>query len=362
MLSAIEQYQTQKISFSVHTSYLDWKTNFPSIVLCEKSNEKMDEANDQIFGTISEQLPKLEHFVFFDGTMTNKEVCLPGGKLRDTCILGNYSEYMRKFRSTCSEVIGSCYYNNEKFPCCDEFLPIGTYHGPCLAFNSLVSEKYSNQKNLPFKITRNLAYGYGNLSVELFHAGFFVYGLSQDAVPTRDSSSEFALIESSSGKGITDDTYYKTFLAVKESFTDEDARLMNVEHRGCRFYDENNLRHSKVFSMSACENECLVEAQLHFCNCTAHTLPHIDQIKDCDFDGLLCVMGRDEITPKSKTCNCTSSCFDVEVTNIGFTKTPLDSKVSRDRKSVVRIDFIVQSPTIRFARTVVKTPLSMLGK
>jgi hypothetical protein len=109
--------------------------------------------------------------------------------------------------------------------------------------------------------------------------------------------------------------------------------------------------------MSACENECLVEAQLHFCNCTAHTLPHIgkiivnikmttyalqfqtlntptpttfvfpDQIKDCDFDGLLCVMGRDEITPKSKTCNCTSSCFDVEVTNIGFTKTPLDSKV-----------------------------------
>jgi amiloride-sensitive sodium channel len=47
MLSAIEQYQTQKISFSVHTSYLDWKTNFPSIVLCEKSNEKMDEANDQ---------------------------------------------------------------------------------------------------------------------------------------------------------------------------------------------------------------------------------------------------------------------------------------------------------------------------
>jgi hypothetical protein len=35
---------------------------------------------------------------------------------------------------------------------------------------------------------------------------------------------------------------------------------------------------------------------------------------------------------------------------------------SRDRKSVVRIDFIVQSPTIRFARTVVKTPLSMLGK
>jgi hypothetical protein len=90
-----------------------------------------------------------------------------------------------------------------------------------------ILRKYSNQKNLPFKITRNLAYGYGNLSVELFHAGFFVYGLSQDAVPTRDSSSEFALIESSSGKGITDDTYYKTFLAVKVGYQNNSTELTN---------------------------------------------------------------------------------------------------------------------------------------
>ena len=50
-----------------------------------------------VFGDIaSSHLPKLEHFVFFDGTMRYIEACDVGGAFRDRCILNNYSEYMTK--------------------------------------------------------------------------------------------------------------------------------------------------------------------------------------------------------------------------------------------------------------------------
>ncbi|KAJ3665770.1 hypothetical protein Zmor_001245 [Zophobas morio] len=279
----------------------------------------MHEANKNAFGDIaSSHLPKLEHFVFFDGTMRYIEACDVGGAFRDRCILNNYSEYMTKFRSSCSEIIGSCYYNGVEFPCCDEFLSIGTYHGPCFAFNSLFSGKYKTRDQLSFKINRNTDYGYGNLSVELLHTGLLVYGLSQDAVPTKDSSRQYVLVNSAS-KSIVPATYYKAFLSVEETFTDENARLMSIENRGCRFYDENHLQHSKIYSMSTCENDCLVEAQRSVCNCTVHTLPHNKEVRDCDYDGLLCIIDNALIAQKSRSCRCVSSCFDVEVKIIGFT-------------------------------------------
>nr|XP_008190485.2 PREDICTED: sodium channel protein Nach isoform X1 [Tribolium castaneum] len=361
MFNALDQYQNQKISFSVDTSYLNWQTNFPSIVICERSNpKKMLEANKKIFGSISQQFPKLETFVFFDGSIRHTQVCQPNGALRDKCLLTNYSQYMHKFRSTCSEAISSCFYNNEEFPCCDEFLPIDTYHGPCFGFNSLVSGKYTSREDLPFKITRDSNFGYGNLSIELYHDGFIVYGLSQDSVPTKESSSEFVLLDSRTSSGIVAKTAYKAFLSVKETFTDEAARLMKIANRGCRFYDENNLQHAKLYSTSACVNECLVEAQREICNCTYHILPHNDQVKDCDFEGLLCTIDNKKVKEKTTSCSCTSSCSDVEVVNIGFTKTPIHSSQFRNDKSQVRIDFIVYPPTLRYSRSVVKTPLTML--
>ncbi|RZC36390.1 sodium channel protein Nach-like, partial [Asbolus verrucosus] len=355
MFSAIQQYQTQKISFSVDTSYLHWKTNFPSIVICEKKNSKVRSLRSKI-------RPDLEKLVFFDGSLSpqDKSACTESGKFRQQCLLGNYSDYMHKFRSKCSEIIGFCYYNDEDFSCCEEFLPVQTYHGPCFAFNSLVSGgTISTRDDLHFKITRDLDYGYGNLSIELFHAEVFVYALSQDAVPTKDTASKLALLETSK-KSLRKGFQYNCFLSAMETSTDDVTRLMSVENRGCRFYDENILRYSSVYSMSACENECRANAQMKVCGCIVHTLPHNDE-KDCDFDGIVCIVDNDKtISQIVKTCSCFSSCFDMEINNIGYTINAQNQQ-SENAKKEVRINFIVSPPYLHFTRKVVKTPLSMLG-
>lgn len=36
----MNQYRHGAISFTVDTSYLEWKTKFPSIIFCEKKNFK----------------------------------------------------------------------------------------------------------------------------------------------------------------------------------------------------------------------------------------------------------------------------------------------------------------------------------
>lgn len=48
ILSALDAFQNNAISFVVETSYLDWKTNFPSISVCEsKNNDKIQEVADK---------------------------------------------------------------------------------------------------------------------------------------------------------------------------------------------------------------------------------------------------------------------------------------------------------------------------
>lgn len=46
--SALDAFQHNAISFVVETSYRDWTTNFPSVVVCEsKNNDKIQEIADK---------------------------------------------------------------------------------------------------------------------------------------------------------------------------------------------------------------------------------------------------------------------------------------------------------------------------
>lgn len=63
---------------------------------------------------------------------------------------------------------------------------------------------------------------------------------------------------------------YKVY--VQDTNTEEDAKIIDIPNRGCRFYEENNLKYYKKYSESACENECLIKAQIKVCKCVLHTL------------------------------------------------------------------------------------------
>lgn len=48
ILSAIDAFQNNAISFVVETSYRDWDTNFPSVAVCEsKNNDKIQAVADK---------------------------------------------------------------------------------------------------------------------------------------------------------------------------------------------------------------------------------------------------------------------------------------------------------------------------
>lgn len=48
ILSALDAFQHNAISFVVETSYRDWTTHFPSVVVCEsKNNDKIQEVADK---------------------------------------------------------------------------------------------------------------------------------------------------------------------------------------------------------------------------------------------------------------------------------------------------------------------------
>lgn len=48
IMSALDAFQHNAISFVVESSYRDWTTNFPAVVVCEsKNNEKIHELADK---------------------------------------------------------------------------------------------------------------------------------------------------------------------------------------------------------------------------------------------------------------------------------------------------------------------------
>lgn len=48
ILSALDAFHNNAISFVVETSYRDWDTNFPSVVVCEsKNNDKIQAVADK---------------------------------------------------------------------------------------------------------------------------------------------------------------------------------------------------------------------------------------------------------------------------------------------------------------------------
>lgn len=48
IMSALDAFRHDAISFVVETSYRDWTTNFPSVVVCEsKNNDKIQEVADR---------------------------------------------------------------------------------------------------------------------------------------------------------------------------------------------------------------------------------------------------------------------------------------------------------------------------
>lgn len=104
---------------------------------------------------------------------------------------------------------------------------------------------------------------------------------------------------------------------VTEIVNDNSVQDVGIQYRKCRFSFERLTRQFEspydFYSHSTCAVDCAIEIQLQFCNCTHHLMPRksskvftfillilfgnkcfhylfwLDNIKVCDFHGLICL-------------------------------------------------------------------------
>lgn len=136
MMASWNAFQNNAITFVVETSYRDWDTAFPSIVVCESKNmDRVQEIAEQLWGvdhdfTLEEVLSEIAYFR--GESYHTVHEC----STEDQCLTSNFTFYAKLVRSTCKLTLDSCNWNGNKFDCCKYFMPMETELGICYALNS----------------------------------------------------------------------------------------------------------------------------------------------------------------------------------------------------------------------------------
>ncbi|KAL1502230.1 hypothetical protein ABEB36_007403 [Hypothenemus hampei] len=346
-----KSYQQNSISFLIETTYLDWNTTFPAVSVCQQSGMNISRLDHSKFDE-RDKLPAIEYFItdllFFAGTCYSCTLthCF-------TCPLLNISEIVQKLRKPCKEILGECRWNDEKFNCCEYFLPLETEYGICFSFNSLQTV---NQPKNKLNLQMNRRTGTGRLSVELLEDVRLQFHAPED-VPFINAETNYI-------KEILHGETYEILFNVMELVNDDRIVNLPVNKRKCRFPWEvpPNLKVHKLYSYSTCLVQCHAENHINICNCTHHHMPYYNKLNYCDVKGLNCLSAHIETVNRLHAkgserlgldCDCVPSCTEPEYTSVS---------VHRLYNQTIGGAFIeMQSlPTSRFKRVVVKDALDLV--
>ncbi|XP_025196306.1 sodium channel protein Nach-like [Melanaphis sacchari] len=280
------------------------------------------------------------------------------GKLNCTT---NYDEIIPKIRLKCKDLIGNCYWNNEPFECCDQFLPVITENGVCFIVNSLHTVKKDGEK---LKMISNRKLGPGKLAFTAYESiKLFIHSPEDLPYVNHPQEEKFKV-----SWGLS----FMMKFQVKDIENDPLLKQVDIKQRNCRFPDENNLKVYNVYSYSACIVNCRAEAQLKMCNCTPHYLK-IPGTPVCGIEGLGCITEHSEIFRALKThdfnklglvCNCIPSCTEPEYTVLSKEIEPLtieeqndNDDLKYDSKLIIALDRL---PNERLKRNVVRSRMDLI--
>jgi amiloride-sensitive sodium channel len=180
-MASLDAFNTNAITFVVESSYRDWDTQFPAIVVCENKNmDRVQEVSDEIWGsdhdfTLEEVLSEM---AYFKGESYHTVHECGGEDVVDNCIFGNYSLYARMVRSKCKDTLSNCFWNDVQFDCCQYFQPIDTEIGICYGINSEQTVVPSTKLNM----VSNKYTGPGKLKINIITEAF-IYTIGHDEVP-----------------------------------------------------------------------------------------------------------------------------------------------------------------------------------
>ncbi|KAG5878520.1 hypothetical protein JTB14_018903 [Gonioctena quinquepunctata] len=357
--SSWKDFQNNAISFVVETSYLDWNTNFPSVVVCETDNqENIARVTDKTFGdphdyNLDEMVKEL---VYYKGlSFYTLQICGPDVLNRtDNCFLRNVSYFPDEVKSSCEDIFQICKWHEQEFDCCEYFRRIDTELGKCYGINSIQTrEKY----HPVYKMISNRQVGAGTLYMELKGMSN-LYSFGKQEVPSLTSLANDIL-------QISPHIRFQRYFAIKEIENQPQVKDVSVEQRKCRFPEESmGIDVHRFYSYSSCCVQCRKEAQLQKCGCVHHLMPNTTFEQHCTMEGLQClnthynqiaVLKASWANRSGLVCGCLPSCTEIELS------------IVRDDKSGIGQDYAIvelsleKLPTEMFKRNIVRGKLDLVG-
>ncbi|XP_055386262.1 sodium channel protein Nach [Condylostylus longicornis] len=359
IMTSLVAFENNAISFVVETSYRDWETNFPAIVVCESKNmDHIQEIAEQLWGadhdfTLEEVLSEI---AFFKGESYHAVHECGGPQPAENCFQSNFSYYSKLVRSTCANAIEDCSWNDNKFECCKYFHIMETELGLCYALNSI----QANSVGPKLDMTSSIHTGPGWLKLQLnTEANIFILG--EEDVPTLVTPKTEIL-------NVGPYVSYKRLIDIKNIENDEGTREVRVDQRRCRFSDENYLDVHKYYSYSACTVQCRKDKQISLCNCAGHLTPNTPDHMYCNMTGLECLNQNYEDLSviiaewshhnrKGLICDCYPSCTEVDISVIYDNRENLYGH----EKPISFVEIgLVDLPTERYKRNVVRGKLDLV--
>ncbi|XP_034473687.1 sodium channel protein Nach [Drosophila innubila] len=359
--ASLAAFENNAISFVVESSYRDWDTNFPAIIVCESKNmDRIQEVAEQLWGadhdfTLEEVLSEI---AYFRGESYHTVHECGGEDSTTTCFYSNFSYYAQLVRSPCVNAIRNCEWNNKPFECCKYFQRMETELGICYAINSMQAGKNQGPK---VNMYSNRFTGPGSLKIELLtEATVFILGAEE--VPTLVTpKTDFLVV----GPYIS----FTRYVSKRDIENDEAIRETSIHQRNCRFPDENILDVHGYYSYSACTVQCRKDRQMELCNCSSHLSPNTPDWQKCNMDGLECLNRHYEDLSviiaewarrrgrKGLVCDCLPSCTEVDISTVADSKDNIDGEETPVSKIEVAL---IELPTERYKRNLVRGKLDLV--
>ncbi|XP_049767900.1 sodium channel protein Nach-like [Schistocerca cancellata] len=357
--SSWNAFQNNAVSFAMETLYLNFSTDFPAVIVCEKNNDdRIKTVMNRNMGIHDFDLEEIyAEITFFHGEAHfTKDACYNTKVKRlvaEQCPQEGLKQISQEFHTPCNGLIFNCTWNGITFHCCEQFLPLDTEIGLCFAINSWQTNHLRYNAS-PLNMVSDANTGPGRLYFEIGEP-VMVYVLATQEVPTINTP-EYRYFFMKPGRQV------QHRYSVKEVENDQAVHELTIKQRHCRFHYENyDNGLYPYYAYSVCITECRKKAQLQLCNCASHQLPNNKRV--CNLSGIVCisdhhaylsVLRNKESSKNALLCTCEQSCEDQLITHTYGTIRMLKSQHGA-------LEISLQSlPYERLKRTVVRSHLDMV--
>ncbi|KAJ8945117.1 hypothetical protein NQ318_001582 [Aromia moschata] len=260
----LSRYRDNPTVISMERDRFSWNTSFPAVTICptqkvdvEYLDRFLSESND------TKNKPLFREFVLSLGeaTYTNFDRVVEHEEVPSD----EYMRVIRKFMITFRPSVSSSAINGEHLTLQETITEMGI----CYSFNSHLavynSFDYWNKgywKLLPETETLSVNPLDGEVlaTVVNISTGFQVY--IHGPYEVVDIASKY--VKSPNGY------FLQLYLTGLTLYSSENAKMLGIPQRKCRFHYESDLRHSPVYSYVLCRMECRASLANRLCGCTPH--------------------------------------------------------------------------------------------